>query len=127
MGTTHIVKNVGNKLLLEADAEVALRDGYKYFAIVKPINTSDEMITSPEELHKICFSKGIGSSFYDFGKQCSFSEGPFSFANVIVAFKERPVDVLTIDAREMIEYLQSSKIYVDKKDIEMYEMKDEYR
>jgi len=126
MGTRHIRKNINHKLLIEANAKVVLKNGYNYFVIVKPINSSEEMITSAEELHKLCFDKGVGSSFYDSGKTCSFSEKDVSYQNIIVAYKDRPMDVLTISAKEVLEYLRSNDLLVEQKDIDMLKYKEEY-
>ena len=129
LGTVHVVKNISEKFLIQSDAEATLHFGYRYFRIIGPFDSSDKMMTSPEELKKNCFSNGIFSSFVPIVPQCYGEYKYEPWSNTIISYKQRPQDVFVFDAEEVIEYLKANKIYVDtskvfKNDDEKFEKMD---
>ncbi len=125
-GAKYIYKNNEHRFLIEADAITTLSYGYKYFRIIKPIDTSSEMITSPEELKNICFDESVINTFVNAEKQCSYQEKNVPFVNIIAVYKEKPSDALTISAQEVIDYLSLHDSYIDADNYNFLEFKDEF-
>ena len=114
-GFVHMKKNNNAKFLLQGDAEVTLSSGYSYFRVIKPFDSSSEMITEPEELKKRCYELGLETSFI--GQNGCFYKHDQEFRNVIVMYKEKPKNLLVIEATSLIEQLKADDLYVGDGDI----------
>lgn len=115
-GTTHLMLNNHKRFLVQQQAEATLYYGFKYFRVIKPIDSSAEMITSGEELHKRCFSSGLMSSIAGQSDICYFKNG-YRYAAYIVMYQEKPSDFLVIDAQEVVDYLKTNNIFTDLSDV----------
>ena len=132
-GFTHMVQNNTDKFVFQGAALTTIKKGYKYFRVVVPFDSSSAMITTPEELHEACFNKGVsdsvGAEFHVIKvKNCVNKSGKFaSIASAgITAYKEKPNDVLVIDAQELLDYLKEKNIYTDFNKIEYYSNRAEF-
>jgi hypothetical protein len=130
MAANRTVDNINGKFMIQADAMTTIKSGYKYFRIINPIDTSSEMFSTAKELHDRCFGFTLAD---DFGKEflgkkkrtCSFelskkAAGYFGFSkrrlfNVIAVYKNKPNDILTINAQEVLDYLKANDLYTNFK------------
>lgn len=115
-GFKHLMYNNHKRLLIQQEAEATLYYGFKYFRIIKPIDSSSEMITTGEELEKRCFSSGVGSNLVGQFDICYYKNG-YRYAGDIIMYKERPSEFLVVDAQEVIDYLKSNDKFTDLSEI----------
>ena len=107
---TRINKQV--KYLIQADADYTVKSGYKYFRVIKPFDSSQEMITTPQEVEKVCFSMTIAQVFYNSNPvRCFVRKGSKKY-NEIIMYKKKPLNYLVMDAAKIIEYLKLKEKYV---------------
>ena len=131
---THMVQNNTDKFVFQGAALATIKKGYKYFRVVVPFDSSSAMITTPKELHEACFNKGVSDSIgVEFHvikvKNCVNKSGKFaSVASVgITVYKEKPNNVLVIDAQEFLDYLKEKDMYTDFYKIEYYSSRAEFK
>jgi len=110
-------KDVHIKYLFQENAEYTLYSGARYFRIIKPMDSSSQLMTTAQELHDKCFDHNIFANFIgsDF---CVYIKGHVAM-DTIQVYKDKPKDVLVFDAQEVIDYLKVENLYVDTS--EMYE------
>ena len=126
-GLVHTRLNNVNRFVFQGMALNTLEKGYKYFRVMFPFDSSSKMITTPEELHKACFNNNpMDSIGLDFGvvslKKCVLkrNKGALGGQAIYGVYKEKPKDVLVIDAQEFIDYLKANDMYTDYEKIKTY-------
>ena len=108
-------RDVHIKYLFQENAEFALSIGAKYFRVVRPFDSSADMMSTPAELRDRCFDhlfigNIIGSDY------CVYIKKHVAM-DTVQYFKERPKDFLVFDAQEIIDYLKDEDLYVDTTDL----------
>ena len=100
--------------VLQNAADLTLKEGFKYFAIGRPLAISNmdgqtTMNTVEEFIDKCTPSE---AQIFDVGNgRCGF-DGEKVWASMIFSvYKERPLDYLTYDANEVKEYLIAHNLY----------------
>jgi predicted lipoprotein with Yx(FWY)xxD motif len=118
--------------MFQLAAERTLEAGDGYFAISRPkiiSNTLGGTMHTVEEFKDRCYNNAgaqVASAFDAFGLgtygcNIGFGDSPRSGFLEIVTYKERPSEVMTYDAKQVIESLKTSQEYVSAEDIKMLE------
>lgn len=98
---------------LQVAAEATLQKKHNYFAIAYPPKLSNfhgSLINTPEGYFEAC-NINTGNVFSFNVDPCNFHYRPRVANIVIETYKERPEDVLTYDANEILEYLKKEDLF----------------
>lgn len=107
---THMNLNNSTRAVLQIAAKTTLDKGKKYFAIIEPSllsNSGASMINTAQEYLKKC-EIGLDGSFFN-GDPCSLHiRSPRIGIMMIKIFEEQPSEILTFNAKEVMDYLKES-------------------
>ncbi|ATB69055.1 hypothetical protein SJPD1_0943 [Sulfurospirillum diekertiae] len=104
--------NSRNILALQSAAEVSLKYGYSYFAFDFPreiANTKGNTLHTAEEFIKACNTTTIASDILSLNTYKDGCGIPMSGKLVVIAFTEKPYQLFTYDAKEVIAYLKKEE------------------
>lgn len=100
--------------VLQNAADATLNEGYKYFAIARPMEISTlenkTIMNTPQEFIEKCTP--FGGQIANLGNhRCGFDGEKVWAAVLIIAFKEKPLTFLVYDAKEVVDYLKANEFY----------------
>lgn len=103
-----------NLHVLQNAADLTLKEGFKYFAIGRPLAISNmdgqTTMNTVEEFIEKC-TPSEAQIFEIANGKCGFDGEKVWASMIFAAYKEKPLDYLTYDAQEVKEYLISHNLY----------------
>jgi len=100
--------------VLQNMADLTLKEGFRYFAIGRPLAISNmdgatNMNTAEEFIEKCTPSE---AQIFDIANgRCGFNGTEMWVSAIFAAYKEKPLEYLTYDAKEVKEYLIANNFY----------------
>jgi len=99
--------------VLQNMADLTLREGFKYFAIGRPLaisNMDGSTMNTAEEFVDKCTPSS--AQIFDVANgRCGFNGTTMWVSAIFAAYKEKPLEYLTYDAKEVKEYLIANNLY----------------
>ena len=117
-GFRHNEYNIGTFAALQVAAEATLLKKHNYFSIIGPATLSNHAgssVNTAEEFVKQC-KVGMLDTMADINSDpCDIhKKGRVSAQLVIKTYENQPLDVLTYDARAVLEYLRKEELFDEK-------------